>query len=138
MEGTVLSMGRGTDSPFTVYGAPWFKKGNIQFSPKSIKGKAMHPPFEGKICRGIALNEFAKNKFWDDPKIYLEWIIKTYNESPDKDRFFNSFFVKLSGGKHLLKWIKQGKTEAEIRDLWKPELEMFHQKRKPYLIYPDS
>jgi uncharacterized protein YbbC (DUF1343 family) len=138
MEGTVLSMGRGTDSPFTIYGAPWFIKGDIQFNPKSIKGKAIHPPFEGKVCRGISLYEFAKIKFWNDPRIYLEWIIKAYNEYPYKDRFFNSFFVKLTGGKHLIKWIKQGKTEAEIRDLWKPELEIFHQKRKPYLIYPDS
>lgn len=138
MEGTVLSMGRGTDSPFTIYGAPWFRNGDIQFSPKSIKGKAMHPPFEGKLCRGISLNEFAKTKFWNDPRLYLEWIINAYNESPDKDRFFNSFFIKLSGGQQLLKWIKQGKTVVEIRNLWKPEIEMFIQKRKPYLIYPDS
>jgi uncharacterized protein YbbC (DUF1343 family) len=138
MEGTVLSMGRGTDSPFTIYGAPWFRNGDIQFSPKSIKGKAMHPPFEGKLCRGISLNEFAKTKFWNDPRLYLEWIINAYNESPDKDRFFNSFFIKLSGGQQLLKWIRQGKTVIEIRNLWKPEIEMFIQKRKPYLIYPDS
>ena len=138
MEGTVLSMGRGTENPFTIYGAPWFKKGDIQFRPRSIKGKAMHPPFEGKSCTGIALSEFAKTKFWNDPKIHLEWIINTYHEAPNKERFFNSFFIKLSGGQKLLKWIKQGKTDVEIRKLWKPELEMFHQKRKPYLIYPDS
>ncbi|MEK7257001.1 MAG: DUF1343 domain-containing protein, partial [Bacteroidota bacterium] len=53
-EGTVVSVGRGTDKQFQVIGAPGFEKGNFSFTPRPMEG-AKNPPQEGKVCNGYDL-----------------------------------------------------------------------------------
>lgn len=137
MEGTVLSMGRGTKFPFTVYGAPWINDGDIKFIPRDIPGKAKNPPYKGQKCRGYDLSKFGKS-YLESPRIHLEWIIDAYNQYDQNAQFFSSFFNKLSGDKELLEWIKQGKGADSIRQLWKNDLRSFESRRKPYLIYAEN
>jgi uncharacterized protein YbbC (DUF1343 family) len=62
-----------------------------------------------------------------------------YNKMPDKSKFFAraEFFDKLAGTDELRKQILAGKTEDQIRESWKPELDEYKKMRKQYLIYPD-
>lgn len=136
-EGINISMGRGTDKPFEIFGAPWLKIGSYKFIPNNIPGKAINPPFVGQECRGMIVSDFASEYLISFRHIYLEWILLLYQEYPkdEKNPFFNSFFTKLAGTETLRKQIESGKTVEEIRQSWAADIESFIAKRKPYLIY---
>ena len=68
-------------------------------------------------------------------KLELKWLIKAYNETADKSKFFTSFFTKLAGTKKLQQQIEAGASEAEIRKSWEKGLNDFKEMRKKYLIY---
>jgi hypothetical protein len=55
----------------------------------------------------------------------LKWLLKAYNETSDKTKFFNAFFTKLAGTKKLQNQIERGLTEDEIRATWKSGLHDF-------------
>ena len=73
-EGTVVSIGRGTEFPFQVIGYPEFDGGSFMFTPKSIPGKSLHPPHEGEICRGYLLKDFGNMFVRNSKSIYLFWL----------------------------------------------------------------
>ncbi len=136
LEGTQMSMGRGTDYPFECYGSPWLRKGSFLFVPKNIKGKALNPPFLNDTCHGVLLSDFANEFIVSYQHLYIEWLIMLFNECPDKNKFFNPFFSKLSGNEELKTQIMAGNTAEEIRKSWQAGIEKFLTKRKPYLLYP--
>ena len=55
-EGTAISVGRGTPTPFQIYGHPSLKAGDFHFTPKPIKGVSENPPQKGLDCRGYDLS----------------------------------------------------------------------------------
>ena len=134
-EGTSISIGRGTAFPFQVYGHPDLGWGTFYFTPKSIPGASLHPPLEGRLCRGEDLRKFYKEHPADSGRIILTWLIKAYNAFDCKASFFNSYFNKLAGNATLQKQITQGTSEKEIRQSWKPGIEKFKKIRKKYLLY---
>ncbi len=135
-EGTEMSMGRGTEHPFECFGAPWLKVGHYDFVPHNIPGRTVNPPFLNDTCHGFLVTDFARNYLVDYRSIYLEWLELLVHECPDTTKFFNPFFDKLAGTKELKRQLLAGKTAAEIRKSWKPGLQKFEIKRKPYLLYP--
>lgn len=136
-EGTMVSVGRGTDAPFQLIGYPGFSNGAYEFTPKSIPGIVDNPPFDGKTCRGIQLKEFGEMYIRDYKGIYLFWLKSFYQSVNDKDTFFNNFFNKLAGNETLMLQIKDGKSEEEIKLSWKPALDEFKIMRRKYLLYKD-
>jgi uncharacterized protein YbbC (DUF1343 family) len=62
-------------------------------------------------------------------------LIKAYNTTSDKAKFFNDFFTKLAGTKELQKQIQTGVPEEKIRDSWKKGITQFKEMRKKYLLY---
>ena len=127
-EGTNVSVGRGTDLPFQHYGAPYLKN-DYFFIPKSGEG-AKYPKHEGQKCYGKDLSQFSKLSQLD-----LSYLIDAYQQSADKDTFFNTFFDKLAGGSDLRLSIIGGKSEEEIRKSWADGLNVFKEQSAPYLIY---
>lgn len=134
-EGTVMSIGRGTDHPFEILGAPFITEGTYKFTPKSIPGVAEHPKYENQECRGFNLKDFADSFILTSSQIYLDWLRMCYDIAPDKDAFFTSFFDKLAGTDTLRKQIIEGKTPDQIRSSWQSDLSKFREKRKKYLLY---
>jgi len=135
-EGTIVSVGRGTDMPFQVIGHPDYVLGSYFFIPEDKPGKAMNPPYEGKRCYGHFLSGFDTIM---ERRIYLTWLIEMYQffkiiKKPD---FFNSFFDKLAGSDQLRQQIMEGKSETEIRQSWEEDISAFLVLRKKYLLYPD-
>jgi uncharacterized protein YbbC (DUF1343 family) len=135
-EGTPISIGRGTDSPFEVIGYPNSPEKNFSFQPKSIIGKSAYPKFEDQLCYGLDLRAFSKN-FNRPNKLNLNYIIDFYTSYPDKEKFFTNFFNLLAGTDKLQDQIKAGLSEEEIRKTWDADLNAFKAKRKKYLLYTD-
>lgn len=136
LEGTVMSMGRGTDKPFECFGAPWLKEGNYMFVPRNIPGKAINPPFVNDTCHGFLVTDFARNYIADSRTLYIEWLELLVSVCPSKDSFFTPFFDKLAGSSTLREQLLNGIPAKDIRKSWKDDLEAFEYKRTPYLLYP--
>lgn len=135
LEGTNVSMGRGTPYPFECFGAPWLKEGTFSFVPKNIPGKAINPPYLNDTCHGFLLREFALSYLKGHNQLYLEWLELLYQNCPDTAVFFNSFFDKLAGSQELRLALKKKTPLAEIRKQWQSDIAAFDKKRKPYLLY---
>ncbi len=128
-EGTNVSVGRGTEMQFQIYGSPFLPKSNFSFTPKPNLG-AKEPTYKNEVCNGEDLTKIPKTK-----KLELKWIMKSYNETSDKTKFFNPFFTKLTGTKKLQQQIESGVSEIEIRKTWSKGLNDFKKMRTKYLIY---
>ncbi len=135
-EGTVVSVGRGTDHPFSIYGHPDFHTGSFVFTPESRPG-AKHPKLEGIICYGQNLREYARNYHEVDKHFNLTWLIGAYEVLDMDTAFFLPYFEKLSGTSLLREQIMNGVDESAIRASWQPALEKFRETRKKYLLYKD-
>lgn len=131
-EGSIVSIGRGTETPFQIYGHPNMR-GSFIFTPKSTSG-ASKPLLEGQRCRGENLVEFAKDYAHNDNRLQMEWVIEAYQQLKDKS-FFTNYFRLLAGDKQLQRDIENGKSADEIRASWKNDLEAFKAIRAKYLMY---
>lgn len=136
-EGTEVSVGRGTKTPFEIWGHPDYKNNGFSFTPLPSQG-AKDPLYNGKKCYGsdMRLNPSDVLKIVDN-KINLSFLKNAYYLSPHKKNFFNAFFEKLVGNADLRKQIEKGMTEKEIRKTWERDLIKFKEIRKKYLIYED-
>ena len=134
-EGTVASLGRGTDKPFEIYGHPDMKGCDFSFTPRSVPG-AKNPPLLDQKCYGRDLSGL-------DPEeviaagVNLEYVIDAYNKVGMGDKFFTSFFEKLIGDGNVRKMIEAGKSAAEIKATWSDDVEKFKQQRRKYLLYAE-
>lgn len=128
-EGTNVSVGRGTEKQFQLYGSPYLPKSNFNFTPIPNFG-AKEPMHKDKLCYGEDLSNIPKVK-----QLELKWLIKAYQNTSDKSKFFNDFFTKLAGTKKLQQQIETGKSEGDIRKTWLDGLEKFKKVRAKYLIY---
>lgn len=134
-EATPVSLGRGTDMPFEVYGHPEMDDRDFSFTPKSIDG-AKNPPQLNKQCYGRDLRGL------DDDSIIargvdLSYLIDAYKDLGMGDRFFTPFFEKLIGRGDIRGMIKAGMNADEIKATWSGDVEKFRRQRAPYLIYPE-
>jgi uncharacterized protein YbbC (DUF1343 family) len=135
-EGTVMSVGRGTDQPFQCIGYPGFEQGSFRFTPRPMPG-AKDPPYKDVECRGMDLREYGTFITRLEPGVHLHWLVGSYQEAKDKEAFFTSFFDKLAGGPSLRQAVLRGDDEARIRESWKPGLAAFKRVRAKYLLYDD-
>ena len=129
-EGTNVSSGRGTEKQFQIYGSPYLPKNGFSFTPVPNFG-AKDPMHKNLLCFGEDLSSIPKVT-----QLELKWLIKSYNTTSDKSKFFNSFFTKLAGTKKLQQQIEAGVSEKDIRKSWEKDLNDFKTMRKKYLIYP--
>lgn len=134
-EGTVMSLGRGTDKPFQIYGHPQMKDQPYSFTPQSKPG-ATNPPQKDKLCYGKDLSTLEDDAIIQEG-LNLDYIIDAYQNLKMGDKFFTTFFEKLIGVDYVRQMIKQGKSAEEIKARWKPDVEKFKVERKPYLLYDE-
>jgi uncharacterized protein YbbC (DUF1343 family) len=135
-EGTVISEGRGTDSPFEVFGHPDLMDCDFTFTPESRPGASANPKLKGELCQGKDLR-YLRDSSEQFAGLNLSWLIFAYQNFPDKENFFIPYFENLAGTSKLKQQIIEGVTEEKIRASWQPELEDFRRIRQKYLIYPD-
>lgn len=132
-EATPVSLGRGTDKPFQIYGHPAMR-GSYAFTPEPRPG-AQKPPQMGKRCHGVDLSALSDEEIIA-AGINLDYLIDAYNQVGD-EKFFTSFFEKLIGRGDIRQMIASGRTGAEIKRTWAPDVAAFKSLRLPYLLYPE-
>jgi uncharacterized protein YbbC (DUF1343 family) len=145
-EGTTLSEGRGTETPFQVFGAPTLPKNLYAFTPHPTEG-AKSSKHYGEVCYGWNLSGKPPQVLLTvNKQIQLKYILEAYRLFPDKENFFivpksgnmeNSSIDRLAGNNDLWQQIKNGVSEKEIRKSWEPALSNYKKIRKKYLLYKD-
>ncbi len=137
MEGTVLSVGRGTASQFQVYGHPLMQLGTYRFTPEPMPG-ARQPKLEGRECRGFIFTDIEPATLFAERRFNLSYLWQAYNELKGKVEVIDrpDFFDKLAGSDRLRKQLAAGTPEADIRASWAADLEKFRAVREKYLLYP--
>ncbi|MCQ2227417.1 MAG: DUF1343 domain-containing protein [Bacteroidales bacterium] len=128
-EATNVSVGRGTDFPFEVIGAPDGRFDDFNFTPQPSAGAAS-PLHNGLDCSGFDLRNV------DAPKsVSLSWFLDFRSKMGDKFWLNPKFFDLLAGTKKLRQQIDAGLSEDSIRATWQPKLEAFKALRNKYLLY---
>lgn len=131
-EGTPITCGRGTDAPFTRYGAPWLVGEDFAyaFTPMPDEG-AKYPKFKGEKCYGMQLPQQL-----DGAPESINWqpIFDTYaywneNNPEEAPAFFNAFFEKLVGSSRLKNALESGTNV----DQWKQS----YSKSEEFIEYLD-
>lgn len=133
-EGTIMSLGRGTDMPFEVLGHPLYSVKNFSFMPKA-NTISKEPKYKNEVCYGVDLR---KENLVQNPhrQIELKWLI-TFHKDLKDSAFMDKNFNWHSGNDELQQQIRSGRSEEEIRQSWKKDIENFKAIRKKYLLYKD-
>lgn len=147
-ENTKISVGRGTDFPFEVYGSPYLEgvEGfDFTFTPRSMAG-ALEPPFMNETCYGEDLRVVPIGEILD-AGINVSYLIRAYNAymgTSPQESFWGTpnssghyWIDLLSGSDALRTMIDAGKTAEEIKASWQEDIAAFKIQRKPYLLYEE-
>jgi uncharacterized protein YbbC (DUF1343 family) len=134
-EGTVCSLGRGTEAPFEIYGHPSYKGSDFEFTPRSVAG-AKNPPLKDQKCYGVDLRGV------DDESVIaagfnLEYVIDAYRNLGLGEKFFTRMFLLLTGVDYIKEMIIAGHSADEIRARWQGDVEKFKVLRRKYLLYKE-
>lgn len=134
-EATPVSLGRGTDRPFEIYGHPDMKGRSFSFTPRSMTG-AKNPPQKDQLCHGVDLGGMSEEEAIAQG-INLEYIIDAYRDLGMGDKFFRNFFELLIGRGDIRGMIEAGKSADEIKATWAGDVARFKDKRRKYLLYDE-
>jgi uncharacterized protein YbbC (DUF1343 family) len=143
LETTNLSVGRGTDTPFELFGAPWLDGGRLadelnrlelpgvvfaalQFTPNASK-------YKDEICQGVSIRITDRGQF-DPLRAGIEIALRLRRLYPDQWEIDS--YIKLLGNQAVLEAVRAGRDYAEILAIYTPALQEFTTRRSPYLIYP--
>jgi len=132
-EGTIVSVGRGTEMPFLVYGHPDMTD-SYTFTPETAPGHNA-PLYSGKECHGIYLLDYANNFQCNAQRLQLQWLIDAYSQFKNNPKFFNNYFEKLAGVDSLREMIINDVSEEEIRATWQEGIDKYLKIREKYLLY---
>jgi uncharacterized protein YbbC (DUF1343 family)/CubicO group peptidase (beta-lactamase class C family) len=142
VEGTNVSVGRGTDTPFEVLGAPWINGPQLAqyLNARNISGTRFVPvsftpsasTHAGQKCQGINIILIERNAF-DAPELGVELasaLRKLYPEQFQMERM-----IELLANQSVYDAIAKGENPQRIAEDWREPLEKFEQLRQKYLIY---
>ena len=130
-EGTNVSAGRGTDLQFQIYGSPFLDENENEYKFIPVKNSGSeYPKHENKLCFGKILTDTERLN-----KLNLSFILDAYNDTSNKEDFFNSYFIKLAGTEDLQNQIINGELEDKIIESWQEKLNIYKRMRTKYLIY---
>lgn len=138
-EGTLVSIGRGTDAPFQILGHPYYPDSSaFSFTPRQNQA-SKYPPLEGIPCRGIDFRNLSVDSLFHTDRINLTLLLDFYCEYPDKGHFFlsNRYIDRLAGTYSLRQQVEAGFFESDIRATWEDDLKKYRDIRRKYLLYPE-
>ncbi len=134
-EGTHISVGRGTEFPFQIYGHPKLQR-DYTFTPHSTPG-AKNPPLKNEICHGQDLRTLSTDSCIWHEGIDLKYLVDCYRQIGGGESFFLPIFNKLTGVAYVRDMIISGADAEQIEARWKNDVERFRIQRKPYLLYEE-
>ena len=134
-EGTVLSMGRGTEAPFEIYGHPDMHGYDFSFTPQPNAGSKT-PPHNGVKCYGVDLRGISDEEVWQSG-VNIEYLVDAYRNLNLGNEFFKPVFEKLIGVEYVRQMIIDGYSAQEIEARWSDDVARFKEQRRPYLLYAE-
>ncbi len=145
IEGTNISVGRGTDTPFEEFGAPWIhgRALAMYLNRRDIPGVRFYPveftpdkpyPYAGQQCSAVRILVTARNEL-NSPELGVEIAAALHRFYPDQYQLQKMNF--LLANQQVLAQITAGEDPEYISEGWRPTLEAFMEKRRAALIYPD-
>ncbi len=143
VEGTNVSVGRGSDTPFEVLGAPWIKGkelaeylnareiSGLRFVPVNFTPNASN--YSGTKCEGVNLLFTERNAF-DAPELGIELASALHKLYPTQFQLEKMRDILVN--QSVYDAIARGEDPRRIAADWQDAIEKFQQTRKKYLIYP--
>lgn len=142
IEGANVSVGRGTQTPFEVVGAPWID-GKALAGALSARGLAgvrfeavtftpSESAYAGKTCGGIRLTIIDRDRL-DTPLLGVELMAALYRLYGDQ--FLVGHTLGLIGSRASLDSVKAATDPRDIARSWTPNLDDFRARREKYLLY---
>ncbi len=139
---SALSVGRGTDKPFEMIGAPYIDDVRVaaELNGAALPGVRCVPvrftpnysTFKDKACGGVAFVISDRNKL-DAVDLGITVALVLQRLYPND--FALSKVNTLLQHRLTIEGIKAGRTLGEIKSTWAPELREFKQRRQPFLLY---
>jgi uncharacterized protein YbbC (DUF1343 family) len=142
LEGRQVSVGRGTDSPFLIVGAPWFKGQEmadtlnaatipgVRFIPRRFR--PTEQPYKGQDCDGLDIQVVNRDAI-DNGRLGLELLAATIKLHPGK--FDVKAGIRLLGSDDAAARLVRGETGAQVNESIQKDLAAFRKQRQPYLLY---
>lgn len=137
-----VSVGRGTDAPFELVGAPWVRAQEFSdyLNRRRIPGVRFTPTeftprssvYAQKACQGVRIEVTNRNAL-DPPELGVELaaaLEKLYPREHKMERM-----ILLLGNQSVFEAIQRGDDPRRIARSWQPELKKFKRRRQRYLLY---
>ncbi|HQQ95597.1 MAG TPA: DUF1343 domain-containing protein [Bacteroidia bacterium] len=134
-EGSIMSVGRGTEKAFQLYGHPEYPVHTFSFIPRA-NAVSTEPKYLNQTCYGEDLSE-SDYLVRHPRRVNLSWLIGAYGNMGRED-FFDLNFNYHAGNSNLKRAIVSGEQEEMIRKAWAKDLAEFRIIRSKYLLYPDN
>jgi len=135
-EGAEVSVGRGTSKPFQLIGYPESPVGDTVFTPQSISGASLNPPFKNQLCKGFDLSRISVKELQNRTSINWEFVWEMYKAHKGNPFFkANNYFGLLAGSDLLRKSLENGLSIEDFRALYQTDLNDFLKIRAKYLMY---
>ena len=143
VEGANVSVGRGTESPFELMGAPWIDGTQLagrlnqrKIPGVSFKATSFVPSsdrYRNQLCHGVRIIIENRNDL-DSPALGIELASALYWLHRGEFRLEQT--LGLIGAQWVLQAIKDGQDPRTIAQSWQTSLAEFHALRAKYLLYP--
>ena len=137
-----VSVGRGTDTPFEILGAPWIQGAALaaELNGHSVPGvrfqTATFTPddglYKGQYCQGVSISVTDRNSL-QAMRLGLEIAAALHKLYPQQ--FHLEKMIELLGSRSTLERLQHGEAPAQIVSGWSAELDKFRAKREKYLLY---
>jgi uncharacterized protein YbbC (DUF1343 family)/CubicO group peptidase (beta-lactamase class C family) len=142
IEGTNVSVGRGTDTPFEVLGAPWIdaRAFSDYLNARLISGVRFVPitftpvsgPYENQLCKGVNIIVTDRTVL-DAPEMGIELAVGLRKLYPDQWKIDR--MLALLANRQVFEAVVNGEDPRAIAQGWQDDLEKFKDLRQKYLIY---
>ena len=142
IEGTNISVGRGTDTPFELVGAPWVKGKELAayLNQRSIQGVRFVPltfmpsssNFAGQLCEGVNVVLLDRNTL-DAPELGIELAAALHKLYPADFKIEKMQDLLLNQATYDA--LLAGLDPRRIAEEWEEPLHMFMAMRDKYLLY---
>ncbi|HVW76246.1 MAG TPA: exo-beta-N-acetylmuramidase NamZ domain-containing protein [Alloacidobacterium sp.] len=143
VESTNISVGRGTDTPFEIFGAPWVNGRELALSlnKRFLPGVRFLPedftpakpyPYAGELCHGVRIIVLDRNVF-DAPELGV--VIASMLHRLYPQNFKLEHMNALLANRHVMEELTSGVDASKIADDWRDSLQAFEAKRQKALLY---
>jgi uncharacterized protein YbbC (DUF1343 family) len=142
IEGANVSVGRGTDTPFEVFGAPWINAEELTdyLNNRGIKGVKFMPvhftpvssAYKDRLCQGVKIILLDRQTL-DSTALGIEIVSALYKLYPGDFQIDKT--IGIIGARSVLRDIKNGSDPQSIVINYQGSLEQFIRMREKYLFY---